>query len=170
MVPSYNATSTYLPTYLLLMNSLSIIVQNPKRVITRRQRGVICRRNSVVQLITATIYCYHLQIPTLWRSTARWLLTWTSRLDDWYRGEGGDVMVIVVLIYKVISTTITIIYIITIIIISIISTISLPSPSLSSLYSLVDMGIERSTLVVVTSDNGPEASFETDSAGEKLVG
>ena len=83
-------------------------------------------------------------------------------------------MVIVVLIYKVISTTITIIYIITIIIIIIIiiiiSTISLPSPSLSSLYSLVDMGIERSTLVVVASDNGPEASFETDSAGEKLVG
>lgn len=32
------------------------------------------------------------------------------------------------------------------------------------------MGIDRSTLVVVTSDNGPEASFETDSAGEKLVG
>jgi hypothetical protein len=79
-------------------------------------------------------------------------------------------MVIVVLIYKVISTTITLIYIITIIIIVIISTISLPSPSLSSLFSLVDMGIERSTLVVVTSDNGPEASFETDSAGEKLVG
>ena len=67
-------------------------------------------------------------------------------------------MVIVVLIYKVISTTITII-----IVIIIISIISLPSPSLSSLYSLVDMGIERSTLVVVTSDNGPEASFETDS-------
>jgi hypothetical protein len=81
------------------------------------------------------------------------------------------VMVMVVLIYKDISTTITIIYIITIIIIIIIiSIISLPSPSLSLLYSLVDMGIERSTLVVVTSDNGPEASFETDSAGEKLVG
>jgi len=32
------------------------------------------------------------------------------------------------------------------------------------MQSLVNMGIEHSTLVVVTSDNGPEASFETDSA------
>jgi len=35
--------------------------------------------------------------------------------------------------------------------------------------SLVDMNIEHNTMVVVTSDNGPEASFETDAAGEKLV-